>query len=123
MSGTLRDLVAGSGLRFRERKGGASLAAPGGGSLALFAAEPDAAPAASAPTPTATPDAPGFSELSARERQVLSLVARGLSNSAIAADLSLSDHTVKRHVGNILTKLDLPTRAAAAALAARAGLR
>jgi DNA-binding NarL/FixJ family response regulator len=53
---------------------------------------------------------------------VLGLVARGLSNSAIASELLLSEHTVKRHVGNILTKLDLPTRAAAAALAARAGL-
>lgn len=122
VSSTVRDLVAGSGLRFRERKSGAGLEAPGGGSLALFAAEPDALPNVSTPSLTATREAPGFAELSARERQVLSLVARGLSNSAIAAELSLSDHTVKRHVGNILTKLDLPTRAAAAALAARAGL-
>ncbi|MCT7375941.1 alpha/beta fold hydrolase [Chelativorans salis] len=58
-------------------------------------------------------------KLSAREREVLALVANGLSNPAIAADLRLSEHTVKRHVANILLKLDLPTRAAAAALAAR----
>jgi len=40
-------------------------------------------------------------------------------NAAIAQRLRLSDHTVKRHVANILLKLDLPTRAAAAALIGR----
>ena len=54
-----------------------------------------------------------------REREVLGLVAEGLSNAAIAEALKLSDHTVKRHVANILLKLDLPTRAAAAALIGR----
>jgi DNA-binding NarL/FixJ family response regulator len=57
--------------------------------------------------------------LSTREREVLKLVADGLSNAAIAGRLRLSDHTVKRHVANILLKLDLPTRAAAAAFLAR----
>lgn len=57
--------------------------------------------------------------LSARERQVLALVADGLSNTRIAMQLGLSEHTVKRHVANILLKLDLPSRAAAAALVAR----
>jgi DNA-binding NarL/FixJ family response regulator len=47
------------------------------------------------------------------------LVADGLSNSHIAVDLGLSEHTVKRHVANILLKLDLPSRAAVACLAAR----
>ncbi|HYC15088.1 MAG TPA: LuxR C-terminal-related transcriptional regulator, partial [Stellaceae bacterium] len=65
---------------------------------------------------------PSFAGLSVRELEVLRLVAQGLSNSRIARKLNLSDHTVKRHVANILTKLDLPTRAAAAALAAREGL-
>jgi len=51
--------------------------------------------------------------LSAREREVIVLLAEGLTNAAIAKRLSLSDHTVKRHVANILVKLDLPTRAAA----------
>ena len=46
-------------------------------------------------------------------------MAEGLSNAAIAERLRLSDHTVKRHVANILLKLDLPTRAAAAALLGR----
>jgi pimeloyl-ACP methyl ester carboxylesterase/DNA-binding CsgD family transcriptional regulator len=57
--------------------------------------------------------------LSLRERQVLALVAEGMINSVIAVQLGLSQHTVKRHVANILLKLDLPTRAAAAALMAR----
>jgi pimeloyl-ACP methyl ester carboxylesterase/DNA-binding CsgD family transcriptional regulator len=64
-----------------------------------------------------TPAVPDIGRLSDREREVLGLVAEGLSNPAIAARLGLSEHTVKRHVANILTKLDLPSRAAAAALA------
>jgi len=50
---------------------------------------------------------------------VLDLVAEGLSNPAIAARLGVSGHTAKRHVANILCKLDLPSRSAAAALIAR----
>ncbi|HWP42252.1 MAG TPA: LuxR C-terminal-related transcriptional regulator [Blastocatellia bacterium] len=57
-----------------------------------------------------------------REVEALRLVARGLSNPDIARQLNLSEHTVHRHVSNILTKLDLPTRAAAAAAAAREGV-
>jgi DNA-binding NarL/FixJ family response regulator len=57
--------------------------------------------------------------LSEREREVLTLVADELSNAGIAEQLRLSDHTVKRHVANILLKLDLPTRAAAATLIGR----
>ena len=57
--------------------------------------------------------------LSPREREVLGLVADGLSNPHIAVQLGLSEHTVKRHVANILLKLEMPTRAAAAGLVAR----
>ena len=60
--------------------------------------------------------------LTSREREVLDLVADGLSNAAIAQRLRLSDHTVKRHVANILLKLDLTSRTAAAAFAAHHGL-
>ena len=67
-------------------------------------------------------DAGWLGELSAREREVLGLVAQGLSDPQIAERLVLSPHTVHRHVANILAKLRLPTRAAAAAAAARAGL-
>jgi DNA-binding CsgD family transcriptional regulator/pimeloyl-ACP methyl ester carboxylesterase len=62
------------------------------------------------------------SPLSERERQVLVLVARGLSNSEIAELLVLSPHTVHRHVANVRRKLRQPSRAAAVAEAARLGL-
>jgi DNA-binding CsgD family transcriptional regulator len=73
------------------------------------------APASGAPT-----DA--LAQLSGREREVLELVAQGLNDAQIAARLVISPHTVHRHVANILAKLRRPTRAAAAAAAARAGL-
>ena len=60
--------------------------------------------------------------LSQREIEVLRLVAQGLSDKEIAARLILSRHTIHRHISNILTKLDLPSRAAAAAYAAQRGL-
>jgi DNA-binding NarL/FixJ family response regulator len=60
--------------------------------------------------------------LTGREIEVLRLVAEGLSNQAIAERLFVSDHTVHRHLANILNKLDASTRAAAVAQAARRGL-
>jgi pimeloyl-ACP methyl ester carboxylesterase/DNA-binding CsgD family transcriptional regulator len=64
----------------------------------------------------------GDSPLSRRETEVLRLVAAGLSNREIASSLVLSEHTVHRHVANILRKLAQSSRAAAAAHATRAGL-
>lgn len=61
-------------------------------------------------------------ELTGREIEVLRLVAEGLSNDSIAQRLFLSEHTVHRHLANILNKLDVPTRAAAVAQATRRGL-
>jgi pimeloyl-ACP methyl ester carboxylesterase/DNA-binding CsgD family transcriptional regulator len=60
--------------------------------------------------------------LSSRERQVLALVADGLSDQEIAEQLFLSAHTVHRHVANIRHKLGRPSRTAAVAEAARLGL-
>jgi len=54
------------------------------------------------------------SALSTRERQVLDLVAKGAQNKQIALALSISEFTVKRHVQNILEKLAVPSRRAAA---------
>ena len=59
-------------------------------------------------------DTPSLPELTARERDVLLLVADGLTNREIAERLVLSEHTVHRHVTNILRKLRLPSRTAAA---------
>jgi LuxR family transcriptional regulator, maltose regulon positive regulatory protein len=61
-------------------------------------------------------------EVTPRERDVLRLLAEGLTNRQIAERLVVSEHTVHRHVTNILRKLDLPSRTAAAAHAVRAGL-
>ncbi|NGO55564.1 LuxR C-terminal-related transcriptional regulator [Allomesorhizobium camelthorni] len=55
--------------------------------------------------------------LTVRELQVLRLVSAGKTNGAIAAELFLSERTIERHVSNIFTKLDLPSRAAATAWA------
>ena len=60
--------------------------------------------------------------LSEREIEILRLIARGMSDAEIAAALVLSPHTVHRHVANIRTKLRLPSRSAAVAYAARAGV-
>ena len=60
--------------------------------------------------------------LSAREIEVLSLVARGASNSAIASRLIISPHTVKRHMANIYQKLGVATRTAAAIRARELGI-
>jgi pimeloyl-ACP methyl ester carboxylesterase/DNA-binding CsgD family transcriptional regulator len=74
------------------------------------------------PPPSREAARDGVGELSGREREVLRLVAEGLSDSDIADRLVLSPHTVHRHVANIRRKLGLRSRSAAAAAAARAGL-
>jgi len=61
-------------------------------------------------------------ELTEREREVLRLVARGLENSEIAHELTISPRTARNHVSNILTKLQIDNRIQAAVYAVRRGL-
>jgi DNA-binding NarL/FixJ family response regulator len=63
-----------------------------------------------------------FPELTHREREILELIAQGWSNGRIAHHLTVSDKTVRNHVSNILTKLQLPDRAQAIVRAREAGL-
>lgn len=63
----------------------------------------------------------GSARLTAREREVLSLVATGTSNKGIARELQVSPNTVKFHIAAILEKLDAATRAEAVVAALRRG--
>jgi pimeloyl-ACP methyl ester carboxylesterase/DNA-binding CsgD family transcriptional regulator len=114
VSGMVTELVAGAGLHFSQRDNETleGLDHPISLHAVMTAQHLELAPRSR--------DAQGTEALSAREREVLTLIAEGLSNPLIAAKLDLSEHTVKRHVANILLKLDLPNRAAAAALIGRA---
>jgi DNA-binding NarL/FixJ family response regulator len=114
VSAIVTDLVAGSGLHFVERGSQRIEGIEGPMRLLSLMVEQHLEPA-----PARTAKTPSLEMLSSREREVLDLVAEGLSNGVIAQRLRLSDHTIKRHVANILLKLDLPTRAAAAVLIGR----
>lgn len=71
------------------------------------------------PTPRSEPR---LAQLTPRETDVLKLLARGLSNGEIAAELILGEAMVKTHVGHVLTKLDLRDRAQVVVFAYESGL-
>lgn len=81
-----------------------------------------ARPGAADPPSTAGAGDPDFASLTPREREVLSLLGRGLTNAAIARELFVAEKTVKTHVSSILAKLRLADRTQAALYAARLGL-
>lgn len=76
------------------------------------------AEAAAAPLPPK----PLFAQLSAREREVLTVLAEGVTNQELADRLFISERTANRHLSNIFTKLGVRTRTAAARVAIQAGL-
>ena len=90
--------------------------------LLALGAELDAGRARRILTAAAGGGRPPRGHLTPRELEVLGLLADGLTNRQIAARLVVSEHTVHRHVTNLLRKLDLPSRTAAAAFAVRSGL-
>jgi DNA-binding NarL/FixJ family response regulator len=95
----------------------AEVARPGASGAAA-----DAAPApAGSPATVAAAD-PGYASLTPREREVLGLLGRGLTNATIARELVVAEKTVKTHVSSILSKLRLADRTQAALYAARLGL-
>ncbi|HEY7643470.1 MAG TPA: response regulator transcription factor, partial [Hyphomicrobiales bacterium] len=108
-------MLAGLACRALEDEDGASLElAAARAVFEQLGAVPDLARIASLSKGASPADAHG---LTARELQVLRLIAAGHTNKVVAAQLFLSEKTVDRHVSNIFTKLNVPSRAAATAFA------
>jgi len=78
--------------------------------------------AATEPRPAAPPGHPSLDSLTAREREVLAALGRGLSNADLAADFAISEATAKTHVSRVLAKLGCTSRVQAAILAKEAGI-
>jgi DNA-binding NarL/FixJ family response regulator len=71
--------------------------------------------------PTRMPIAPAFATLTARELELIDLIAHGRDNAQIAAHLGLSEKTVRNHITSIFAKLEVESRAQAIVLALKAG--
>ena len=107
-SASIDELIAG----IRAAAAGDALISPGIAGRLLSHVREQAAPASPSPT----------TQLSARELDVLKLVAEGKDNAEIAAQLFISPKTVKNHISNILMKLQISNRIQAAVYAVRRGI-
>ncbi|NBD09793.1 MULTISPECIES: response regulator transcription factor [Corallococcus] len=110
------------GLLFRDVSPGMLVAALHAVSRGLAVFDPGLTQVRAAPRSTAPSGAPGPDTLTPREREVLGLLAEGLSNKAIADRLDISEHTAKFHVNAVLAKLGVQRRTEAVVRAARMGL-
>lgn len=118
VSSTVKDLVAGSGIEFKDAEV-RLLTGPESG-WHLYRVLHGRQPARDRPLAEETARPP--TALSPREREVATLVARGLSNRQLGAELSISSTTAERHVANILSKLGYHSRTQIAAWAVAHGL-
>ncbi len=120
VTGTVKDLVTGAQLAFADR--GARTPSDATGEWRLFALLPDAASSAESTAGAMLgPIRRPLADLTRREREVLPLVALGLSNRQIADALSIGERTVESHVANILAKWGLANRAQIAVATLRDG--
>ena len=110
VSSTVKDLVAGAGLRFTDRGTRSLVGMPGDWRLFAVLCQPEVYADPSTDRAEPMRSLPHDAALTRREREVLPLVARGLSNRQIADELSIGERTVEGHVANILAKWRLTTR-------------
>jgi class 3 adenylate cyclase/DNA-binding CsgD family transcriptional regulator len=118
-SGTVTDLVVGSGLEFESRGTRVLAGVPGEWRLYATVGDTEGAGIDTASRTVGAPPPEPAEDLSAREREVLGLVAEGLSNEEIAERLVLSVRTVERHLSNVYVKLRVSGKAARTAAAVR----
>jgi DNA-binding NarL/FixJ family response regulator len=118
-SGELALAAGARGLLYRDVAPAPLLAALHAVARGLWVFDPGLSTVRAAPRATALP---GPEALTPREREVLALLAEGLSNKAIADRLAISEHTAKFHVNAVLAKLGVQRRTEAVVRAARLGL-
>ncbi|MBJ6760474.1 response regulator transcription factor [Myxococcaceae bacterium JPH2] len=114
--------VGARGLLFRDAPPASLMAALHAVARGLTVFEPALAELRGTPRASAAPSPTSAESLTPREREVLALLAEGLSNKAIADRLAISEHTAKFHVNAVLAKLGVQRRTEAVVRAARLGL-